>query len=67
MGVTINNKSTTTEPENLKLPLLSTAYLFSFQRYIARPAGVHYNHCVSPSVRYQIVKILITFVTQGIC
>ena len=22
--------------------------------------GVHYNHCVSPSVRYQLVKMLIT-------
>ena len=27
-----------------------------FVVYIARPAGVHHNHCVSPSVRVQLVK-----------
>ena len=38
--------------------------LVLFRKYIARPAGVHYNHCVShfvcPSLRGQLVKILIT-------
>ena len=27
---------------------------------IAQPAGVHYNHCVSPSVRGHLVKMRIT-------
>ena len=33
---------------------------------IARPLGVHYNHNVSPSVRYQLVKTLIIREQHGI-
>ena len=33
---------------------------------IARPLGMHYNHYVSPFVRYQSEKILITLETYGI-
>ena len=38
--------------------------------FIARPTGVHYNHCVSPSVcpsvRGQLVKMLITLESDDI-
>ena len=31
-----------------------------------RAATVHYNHCVSPSISYQLEKMLITIVPHGI-
>ena len=33
---------------------------------IARPLGLHYYHYVSPSVRYQLVKIFVTLEPHGI-
>ena len=36
------------------------------KQLIARPFGVHYNHCVSPVVLYQVVKKIINLTTHGI-
>ena len=33
---------------------------------IARPLGLHYNHYVSPSVRFQLVKMFITLEPHGL-
>ena len=33
---------------------------------IARPLNLHYNHYVSPSVRYELVKMLISIEPHGL-
>ena len=33
---------------------------------IARPLGMYYNHYVSPSIRYQLVKVIITLDAYGL-
>ena len=43
-----------------------STFIFAASGVIARPAGVHYNYCATPSVRGHLVKMLITFVPHDI-
>ena len=39
---------------------MNLAYTYGMYYNLALPIGVHYNHYVSPSIRGQLVKMLIT-------